>query len=216
MSEQARQPEMTNDDAPERADLSRRSFLGRLGLVASFGLAAVAAAWLGWALGGRGVAGVAADGRDDFGSIVLPVLDGERDGPGLRRGQISVLDFWATWCAPCRAQAKILDQVAEEFEARGVSFFAIDVGEPEDLVRESVMKDPYPYPVLLDETGDVSAQFGIEMLPTVVVVDADGDVALFKAGITGRTKLTSVLNELLSRSETRQTAASASAVPAND
>ncbi len=184
---------------------SPKGGFGRMLVIVLVGLSGVAAAWLGWTLGSRGAPGDTSGQELPFASIVLPVLDGERDGPGLHPGEISVLDFWATWCAPCRVQAKILDEVAADFAPRGVNFFAIDVGEPADLVRESVQDDPYPYPVLLDETGDLSAEFGIYMLPTVVVVAADGKVALSKPGITGRTQLTNLLNELLSEPDVRAT-----------
>ena len=86
-------------------------------------------------------------------------------------GRVIVVDFWASWCGPCRLQAEILHALQEEYRAEPVSFVAINVGEPETLVRDFVEDEPFAYPVLMDPSQYVSAKYEVYALPTVMVVD---------------------------------------------
>ena len=95
------------------------------------------------------------DGGGDLVEFRLPQLAGGPDiGPPDFRGKVVVIDFWATWCGPCRLQAKFLDELFHELPADQVQFLAVDVGEDEATVRAYVEKTPFPYPVLLDRQED--------------------------------------------------------------
>lgn len=156
----------------------------------------VVAALLGWRLGQRGEA---APDRT-MSRMVLPTLDGGSDGPGNHRGSVVLLDFWASWCSPCRAQAKVLELLAEDFAGQDVRFFAVNVGEDRETVRQFVETSPFPYPVLLDETGSVSSSLGVYGLPTVAVLDRQGDEVFSRSGITGRSILTDAIRAGLASS----------------
>jgi thiol-disulfide isomerase/thioredoxin len=113
----------------------------------------------------------------------LASLDGATLGPGDFAGQVVVLDFWATWCVPCRMQAAILEPLAAEYGGRGVRFLAVDLGESEETVRRYVADHPFPYPVLLDVDDGLSYELGIYGLPTLMVIDLDGEVSFVTSGV---------------------------------
>jgi len=123
----------------------------------------------------------------------LASLDGGEISPRDFQGEVVLVDFWATWCGPCHKQAEILEQVYEEVDGKGVHFLAVNLGEDLDTVRSFVETDPYPYPVLLDPEDELSYDFGIFGLPTLMVVDTAGNVSYFDTGIVDRHR---VMDEL--------------------
>ena len=127
----------------------------------------------------------------------LPRLDGSRATPADFEGQVLVLDFWATWCGPCRKQAEELEEVFPEFEGQGVQFLAVDSGEDFETVERFVEKTPFSYPVLLDSMDELSIDLEVMALPTVVIVDRDGRVVFNEAGIATAEELRDEISALL-------------------
>jgi cytochrome c biogenesis protein CcmG, thiol:disulfide interchange protein DsbE len=113
----------------------------------------------------------------------LKTVDGRTVGPKDFKGQVVVVDFWATWCGPCHLQAEILQPVYKEYKGRGVQFLAANVGEDLDTVKKFLAQKPFPYPVLLDPDQHVAADLGVVALPTLLVVDKKGKVAWLQSGI---------------------------------
>lgn len=109
------------------------------------------------------------------------------------RGRVVLLDFWATWCIPCRAQAQILEPLYAEYRGRGVEFLAVDSGEEAEVVRDFVAKNPFPYPVLLDPEDSLGDALQTRVLPTLVVVDKAGKIAYFNEGVVDARELRQVL-----------------------
>ncbi len=114
----------------------------------------------------------------------LASLAGGRIGPSDFAGEVVVVDFWATWCTPCRLQATYLEQLHEELAGRGVRFLAVAAGEEEATVRRYVERTPFPYPVLLDPSSGVSQRYRILGLPTVMIVDRQGQISYLRTGIS--------------------------------
>ncbi|MBW8874457.1 MAG: TlpA family protein disulfide reductase [Acidobacteria bacterium] len=124
--------------------------------------------------------GAAAPVKTDF---RLKTLDGRSLGPKDFGGQVVVVDFWATWCLPCRLQAEILEPVYRDYKGRGVQFLAANVGEETETVKKFLQEKPFPYPVILDPEQSVSNDLGVLALPTLLVIDKKGKVSYFQSGV---------------------------------
>lgn len=124
----------------------------------------------------------------------LASLDGGQAGPGDYAGQVVLIDFWATWCVPCHAQAKVLEAVYDKVRD-DVQFLAVDVGEEESMVRGFVEKKPFPYPVLLDPQSRVADSLGVYSLPTLMVIDTEGEVSYLEAGLVSEKQVCRLLED---------------------
>ena len=105
------------------------------------------------------------------------------DGSELRlsdyRGKVVVLNFWATWCAPCRAEMPEFAEAARTFEGQGVTFVGINVEDNEDDARAFTVDTPYRS--IVDKDGSLLAQIPDippRSLPVTVILDRDGRVAV--------------------------------------
>ena len=126
----------------------------------------------------------------------LAALGSDRElGPPDYQGKVVVLDFWATWCGPCKIQAEYLEEMHEEWTARGVQFLAVNVGEDRETVQRYVADTPFSYPVLMDPSESVTSRYPIHGLPTLMVIDREGAVTYLKTGITDPDTLAAQLRE---------------------
>ena len=161
-----------------------------LPLVAGLILATLAG-YVGWTVGSAqadvGAAAASARGDRELPPILtkfrMPTLEGGETGPADFKGQVVVVDFWATWCAPCRVQAKIMEPLVAEMKADGVQFLAVSMGEDKDTVARFVADHPYSYPVLYDSEDRIALEAEVYTLPTLLVIDRSGDVEYFEPGI---------------------------------
>ena len=124
------------------------------------------------------------------------------------QGQAVVLNFWATWCPPCRREMPLLDAIHKEYESRGLSVVGIDVGEDRGAVRRYVESIGVAYPIWVDapnrQRGTDSSQsihvrFGGVGLPTTIFIDPAGIVRNRHLGELSRGFLQTQAEELLSR-----------------
>lgn len=130
----------------------------------------------------------------------LVSLEGGRLAASDLRGRVVLMDFWATWCGPCHLQAEILEALHSEFESEDVAFVAVSVGEPEETVRSFVAERPFPYPVLMDPSDELSSELAVFVLPTVMVLDQSGRIVYRHEGISSARRLRHVLEETLASS----------------
>ncbi len=110
----------------------------------------------------------------------LPDLNGKSVSLAQFRGQPVVINFWATWCPPCRDELPRL-AAAYEREKDGVAFIAIS-DEPADVVGPFVKQNSIPYVNLLDDGDRVATAYGIRALPTTVFVNRDGEIVVYYTG----------------------------------
>lgn len=99
------------------------------------------------------------------------------------RGRPVLLDFWATWCSHCRAEAPVLDRVARRWRDRGVTVVGIDTDGPgQGDPGEFAARHGLSYPIVQDLLGDASRDYRVEELPTLVVVSRSGVVVAVRTG----------------------------------
>ncbi len=99
------------------------------------------------------------------------------------RGKVVVLDFWATWCGPCRRWMPIVAKLERELKGRNVRFFAVNERDQPQEIRDFLKEAGVTVPVLLDRDGKVGQLYGASSIPLTVIVGADGKVAQVLLGL---------------------------------
>ena len=112
----------------------------------------------------------------------LPALDGEAVSLGDFRGKPVLLNFWATWCGPCRMEMPFLQLTYEEWSDKGLVVLAVDVGESQPTVKEFIERFVFTFPVLLDPGQEVALMYNIRAFPTTFFIDADGKIQDIQVG----------------------------------
>jgi thiol-disulfide isomerase/thioredoxin len=134
-------------------------------------------------------------GGDPAPTFRLPLLGGGEFS--LEPGTVTVLDFWATWCAPCRAELPHVDAVARRYQGK-VRFVAVDAEGPEvrPAVEELRRSLQLSLPIALDG-DDVSGLYKVTNLPTLVMIARDGTIAHVLLGIRDEDEISRVVERLL-------------------
>jgi peroxiredoxin len=108
--------------------------------------------------------------------FTLTDLDGNRHRLSDYLGQVVIINFWATWCPPCRAEMPSMQRAWEALKQEGIVMLGIDVGEDEDTIFLFTANYPVEFPLLLDRDSEVIAQWPVRGLPTTFVVDPKGRI----------------------------------------
>jgi len=111
------------------------------------------------------------------------------------RGQVVLLDFWATWCPPCLAMMPTLHELYRDWHPRGAEFVGIDSDGPmasRDDLGAFLARHPFPYPVVIDDRNAGGA-YGVSSIPHIVIVGRDGKITRVFVGGVGRDQLDAAL-----------------------
>lgn len=162
------------------------------------------APWLGAAVGISVVlaAGAIPSCRTSAPDFTLPIVSGpdvgDRVALSALRGEVVVLDFWASWCGPCRRSIPALNEVAATYEGR-VQLYGVNV-EPmaPEAVGEAHARFGATFPSLHDSAKNVQRAYAVDALPTLFVIDQKGHIRHTETGIPDVVGLSAVLDELLS------------------
>ncbi|NPA05884.1 MAG: redoxin domain-containing protein [Chloroflexi bacterium] len=127
--------------------------------------------------------------------FTLPALNGGTISLQDYRGRVVLLNFWATWCTPCREEMPLLDAVHREYGPE-VVVLAINVGESADEVQRFVMAHNLQLPIALDEDMHLSQRYGVRGYPTTFIIDPQGNIAAIHPGVLTREDILSYLQRL--------------------
>ena len=158
--------------------------------------------------GGEGSQQGGTDQESSSGAVEFTLTDqyGARHSISDYRGKVIFLNFWATWCSPCRMEMPDIQALYQEYEAMGeeaeVVFLSVATpGLGGEGTKEEVIgfmeENGYTYPVLMDETGEVSAMFGISAYPTTYMIDREGKVYGYVSGALSRENMESIIRQTL-------------------
>jgi len=109
--------------------------------------------------------------------FVLTDTEGNQHTLSNYRGQVVIVNFWATWCPPCREEMPSMQRAWEQLEKEGILMLGIDVGEDEDTIFQFTANYPVEFPLLMDQDSAVINQWPVRGLPTTFVVDPQGRIA---------------------------------------
>ena len=172
-------------------------------LIAAFVVAGALALAAGLHFGGSGLFGGDTGRGQDATTLLalkLPDADGKEEALGQWRGKLLVVNFWATWCAPCREEMPEFVRFQEEFGAKGLQFVGIAVDDA-DKVRQFTTEIRLNYPALIGGYGamELSRTLGnrVMALPFTIVVGRDGKVAHTHLGPLKGDQLRGMVDKLL-------------------
>jgi peroxiredoxin len=97
------------------------------------------------------------------------------------RNEVVMLNFWATWCAPCLIEMPSMASLSEEFEGKGLHVVAIS-NEDQETISHFVDRNPYPFTFLIDRDGSLSQRLGVWALPLTIILDRNGKLTYFHQG----------------------------------
>ncbi len=115
------------------------------------------------------------------------------------RGQVVVLNFWASWCAPCRLEAPGLRRVSERYADRGVRFLGVDYRDNDAAARAFVDEFRLEYPSVTDPSGSLAYDYGLIGFPTTFIIDAAGTIRYRFVGYLDEDVLEEALDDVVSR-----------------
>jgi len=133
---------------------------------------------------------------EDVGKQTLPPVEKPFDAPDFTlasesgktyhladfRGQVILINFWATWCPPCRREMPSMNRMWQKIKGKGVQVFAVNVGEDADTIFEFLGAYPVSFPLLMDQDGSVVKKYPVTGLPTTYIVNPQGKVVYRAVG----------------------------------
>ncbi|WP_375489704.1 TlpA family protein disulfide reductase [uncultured Jatrophihabitans sp.] len=138
--------------------------------------------------------------RKKAGAFDGSLLDGGTFRSTTTEGKVAVINFWATWCGPCKTETPQFDSVYRQVRSRGVDFVGIDTKDVKDSAQAFVKNNKITYPIVSDEEGETAVELGkIPQLglPFTVLLDKQGRVAAVYVVRLSPVDLTHSIDKLL-------------------
>ncbi len=111
----------------------------------------------------------------------LMTVDGKRVSIGDYPGKLVFLNFWATWCGPCRAEMPAMAELYTELRGEGLAMLAITDEDPE-TIRRYLEDNPYPFPIVIDRDSRLFRRLRVFALPTTIILDDQSRIVLEHQG----------------------------------
>lgn len=98
------------------------------------------------------------------------------------RGQVVMLNFWASWCGPCRQEMPLLEKLHQRYQPLGFTLLGVNVEENSDAARRFLADLPVSFPVLFDRANEVTRAYQVKAMPSTVLIDRDGRMRYLHQG----------------------------------
>lgn len=130
-------------------------------------------------------------------NFTLELIDGGNFNFSDYKGKPILINFFASWCLPCREEMPALEKVAHEYGPKGVVFLGIAVDDTEEKMKDFIAKYGVTFPVGLDKTAAIQKSFGLYGIPTTYFIDKQGAINYFHSGSVTEELLHHELDKLL-------------------
>ena len=125
--------------------------------------------------------------------LVLTDLNGKKHSLGNLKGKVVLIDFWASWCPPCRRELPHIQRIHEELGPKGVVVLSVNAEEDDAKLKEFLKEQKVTFPVLRDTERKASAAFSVTAIPRVLIIGKDGTVAADFTGMKSEEELKEAL-----------------------
>jgi cytochrome c biogenesis protein CcmG, thiol:disulfide interchange protein DsbE len=115
------------------------------------------------------------------------------------KGQTVLLDFWATWCEPCQIVAPILDRIARKHQGKGLVVVGVNTSDQPGVASTFAKAKGLSYPIVYDDRDSVARKYGVTILPTLVVIDPQGNVVAVRSGLEDEGAIEGLVAQAMSR-----------------
>lgn len=130
-------------------------------------------------------------------NFTLGLMDGKKFHLGDYQGKPILINFFASWCLPCREEMPVLQKIVQEYQPKGVIFLGVAVDDTEKKMKDFIEKYGVTFPVGLDKTTEIQKAFGLYGIPTTYFIDKNGVINYFHSGAVTEELLQHELNKLL-------------------
>ena len=133
---------------------------------------------------------------DAYSDFQITTLDGRELRLSDLRGSIVMVDFWSSWCPPCRAEASVLAEAYERWSELGVEFVGVSIWDNEEDVADFIKRHNITYPNGIDEDGSIAVEFGVKGIPEKFFVNPQGEIVRKINGPNTSQSLDAVLTQM--------------------
>jgi peroxiredoxin len=115
-------------------------------------------------------------------SFTLAALSGQQAALSQYKGQVVMVNFWATWCGPCQQEMPLLDQMYKKYKPAGFTLIGVNVDKEAPAVKDLMARKPVSFPVLLDPANQVSKAYHVDEMQSSVLIDRKGEIRYIHRG----------------------------------
>lgn len=136
----------------------------------------------------------------DAPAIKLPTADGQVDLAELH-GKVVYLDFWASWCKPCRSSFPWMHEIKERYSSEGLEVLAVNLDKDRALANEFLQGMDINFVIAFDEAGDTATQYQLRGMPSSYLIDRDGQLYASHVGFRekDKAKMEEAIRQLLAQ-----------------
>lgn len=120
-------------------------------------------------------------------ALTLHTLDGKTLTTADLKGKVVLLDFWASWCIPCRKSFPEVERLSKDFEQKGLTVIAVSVDEQRKNAESFLSQFPHSMTIALDDKGTAAQAFDLQGMPSSLIVDRTGHIRYTHMGYTDKT-----------------------------